>query len=389
MIRIYLNMYNIKAEKTVKLRNLTKRRRWLSSRKVWVSKAELKHTNDKVTISIYVYDRINSIIMRDFRRNLNDFYIKNVLDMKGMKLFHRSIVNKVDKLEYGYKDIGLRAENSILSSVIRNFKEKSKILNQMLLTSIKTDSKYTNVVTNCLKLLINKTRVRFIKKILKREMALLYFRKFLWLNTLKYKNTFIKELQKLIGRLYNKKVVLNIVMLKNYYLNTSILTQLVAHTSKNRKNRIYKTLSETLASIKIPVFRRNIINKAIKRKEDQNIVFKYNIEETNNDNLNIILKNYNTVKPVKLESSVIDELNNKVIIGVRLEAAGRLTKRFTAQRAVKKLKYIGTLKNIDSSFKGLSTQVIRNTIDSNIQYSKASSQNRIGSFGIKGWINSI
>ena len=41
--------------------------------------------------------------------------------------------------------------------------------------------------------------------------------------------------------------------------------------------------------------------------------------------------------------------------GIRLEVKGRLTKRYRADRAIFKVKWKGGLKNIDSSFKGLSS----------------------------------
>ena len=55
--------------------------------------------------------------------------------------------------------------------------------------------------------------------------------------------------------------------------------------------------------------------------------------------------------------------------GVRLEAKGRLTRRFTASRSVFKIKWKGSLKNIDSSYKGLSSVILRGHVKSNVQYS--------------------
>jgi hypothetical protein len=45
--------------------------------------------------------------------------------------------------------------------------------------------------------------------------------------------------------------------------------------------------------------------------------------------------------------------------GVRLEAKGRLTKRYRADRAIFKVRWKGGLKNIDSSYKGLSSVNMR------------------------------
>ena len=71
-----------------------------------------------------------------------------------------------------------------------------------------------------------------------------------------------------------------------------------------------------------------------------------------------------------------------------IEAKGRLTRRFTASRSVLKRKWKGGLKNVDSSFRGLSTIMLRGIVKSNLQYSTISSKNRNGAYGVKGWVSS-
>jgi hypothetical protein len=70
--------------------------------------------------------------------------------------------------------------------------------------------------------------------------------------------------------------------------------------------------------------------------------------------------------------------------GVRLEAKGRLTRRFTASRSVFKIKWNGSLKNVDSSCRGLSSVMLRGYVKSNVQYSIVNSKTRNGAFGLKG-----
>ena len=81
-------------------------------------------------------------------------------------------------------------------------------------------------------------------------------------------------------------------------------------------------------------------------------------------------------------------LKHKAIAGVRLEAKGRLTKRFTASRSLFKLKWKGSLKNEDSSHKGLSAVMLRGYAKSNVQYSLISSITRVGAYGVKSWVSS-
>ena len=73
--------------------------------------------------------------------------------------------------------------------------------------------------------------------------------------------------------------------------------------------------------------------------------------------------------------------------GIRLEAKGRLTKRYRADRALFKVKWKGGLKNIDSSYKGLSSVNLRGFIRPNVEYSIHTSKRRIGAFAVKGWIS--
>ena len=67
-----------------------------------------------------------------------------------------------------------------------------------------------------------------------------------------------------------------------------------------------------------------------------------------------------------------------------MEAAGRLTKRYTASRSLHKVMYKGNLENTLSSVNGYSSVVLRGNFRPNLGYTKLNSKARIGSFGIKG-----
>jgi hypothetical protein len=106
-----------------------------------------------------------------------------------------------------------------------------------------------------------------------------------------------------------------------------------------------------------------------------------------NNLLNKIFSKYIIKKNKSLRKTVLNIIKNKTITGVRLEAKGRLSKRHTASRSVYRLRYKGSLKNRDSSYRRLSTIILRGNIKPNLQYTKLNSTARIGSFGIKGWIS--
>jgi len=57
LVKSYFNFYSRKLEKKIKSRRLRIRGRRLSTNRILISRAELKHTNDKVVVTIYVYNR--------------------------------------------------------------------------------------------------------------------------------------------------------------------------------------------------------------------------------------------------------------------------------------------------------------------------------------------
>ena len=92
-------------------------------------------------------------------------------------------------------------------------------------------------------------------------------------------------------------------------------------------------------------------------------------------------------RSISLKHYVLKYLKHLKLRGIRVEAKGRLTRRATASRSVFKMKWKGGLKNVDSSFRGLSTIMLRGHVKSNIQYSVVNSKNRNGAFGVKGWVS--
>lgn len=87
------------------------------------------------------------------------------------------------------------------------------------------------------------------------------------------------------------------------------------------------------------------------------------------------------------QKTIINNLKYKDITGYRLQIKGRVTRRFTAARSISKNKHKGGILDIDSSYRGLSSVLLKGNLKSNTQYTKLKSKTRIGSFGIKGWIS--
>jgi len=230
-------------------------------------------------------------------------------------------------------------------------------------------------------------------------------------NNIKFSKPFISKLMSLVKNIYNKHVEFNVVNLKKMHLNSDIYTQAVALKLRNRNNKLYKVLKSSLRKVKLPEIYR-VTEKFDKidkddlfankiRNDNISSMFRYNNEKDSLNNLlldffpkadNLKIRSTKTKslkeKNISFNYFVLKSLKHLDMRGIRVEAKGRITRRFTASRSVFKLKWIGGLKNIDSSFKGLSVIMLRGYSKSNVQYSLVSSKNRNGAFGVKGWISS-
>jgi hypothetical protein len=272
---------------------------------------------------------------------------------------------------------------------------------------------YKNLINNNdFKVSLNNEFKDFRKKSLKLEYILKKrSQKRLQFNKDKFNEYFLSKLTSLVRGIYNKNVEFNIVNLKKLHLNSDIYTQAIALKLKNRNNKLHRVLTSSMSKVKIPYVNR------VKEK-----YFQFNkqdllINKIRNIKINSLLSNFinnkdplnklllsvfscytrstkytkETLSIVKHSSSlaniVINSLKHITMAGVRLEAKGRLTRRFTASRSVFKLKWKGGLKNVDSSFKGLSAVLLRGHAKSNVQYSSINNKRRTGAYGVKGWVS--
>jgi hypothetical protein len=195
---------------------------------------------------------------------------------------------------------------------------------------------------------------KYFKNILdiekKKRLLYFYYKKVSFLNKSKFTYTYLQHLKEHLNKIHNKRIEFNIINLKRFFLNSDILSEIIAKKISNKRKktkRLLKNLKKKIVVIKI--------KKQINKKQ----------------NLSLI----------KL---ITKSLKYKYLTGFRLQAKGRLTKRFAAARAISMLKYKGNLLNRDSSLKGLSSVLLKGNLKSNVQYSKVTSKSNIGSFGIKG-----
>ena len=114
LIKGYLNSYNLDLEHLLRKARLRRKYRKISINKIFIGEGEFKHTNDKVNITLYVYNR----------QKLN-YLLK--LKKKYIRVFRKSIFTRKLKL---IKNVGLNILNKqknkslILANVIPKYNSK-------------------------------------------------------------------------------------------------------------------------------------------------------------------------------------------------------------------------------------------------------------------------
>ena len=321
------------------------RLRSASFNKIYASKAEIKHTNNKAILTVYVYNR------------------EKISLLKKIRLLNKSFYNEVKLL----------------------ISENQKILGFY-------NSEDSNIIYN-----------KSIKALLDKNLKVLRKYKLrLSLNKYKFEEKLLYKLKNFIIKYYNKKVEFNIVNIRSVVFHTDFFTKIVTSKLINRKAHILATMDNILNKVVLPKVNR-IVEKSLVKKSLNLLENKYkylNLSFILNNNLSELLNSlyYNLIVDYynnnnlnkdyfKIYEIIFNSINYKNMAGIRLEAKGRLTKRYRADRATFKVRWKGGLKNIDSSYKGLSSVNMRGYVKPNLDYSIFTSKRRIGAFAVKGWIS--
>ena len=342
LINSYCNMLQNSIKTLFKRRRDNKIR--YSANKIYVSKPELKHTNDKVVVTLYLYNKEKSSIEQYIRKVITLIKLKKQV-VEGTAEF---MPNHKNRLFYLLKNkIFVFKKWNMIS-----FKPINNPVEYLLVGLRRRYLRLYNVVSYT---------TRHLKKIIKIQKILFNSTKSIHFNINKFNSSKLNlrnlGLIGLVRKLYNKKIVINLVELKSIHLNSYIFSSAVALKLRDRKNKVVRILRKAvLQMVRIPDLHTLI-------------TFDNTIEATNKYN-------------------IINTIKQQIVSGVRFEASGRLTRRLTAMRAVFKYRYAGSLKNIRSSFNNKSSTMLRGYVKSNSQYTLINSKTRNGTFGLKGWVSS-
>lgn len=350
LLKDYFNIDTlINGKKSSILTILAKRK---SLDKIIASKAEIKHTNDKINLTVYIYNRHKLTLLN----NIYNFYKPNKLEIGAFKPYALNSFFFIAK-----KKLIERKKNITL--ILNNLKKRIALPLFIDLSSFDYNlNKYEKQLYEQYRDMLYEHRALY-----------LYYINALAFNNNKFKDWFLLNLKNKISLLYNKKVQLNIVNQKYHYLNSDIFVEALATKVRDRNNNISVEMKKAFNNIAIPQYKSNY-----------SLINNFLLDNINNIHTSISINN----ESKDLEKKIYDSIRYKRVHGIRLEAAGRLTKRLTAARSLSKLNYSGSLKNLDVLYRAESSLMLRGNIKPNIQYTNVNSKTRNGAFGLKGWISS-
>jgi hypothetical protein len=435
-IKSYFDLYNYKIEKKVRKINLKAQLRRLSCNKIHINKGEYKHTNNKTTVNLFVFNRQQHNYITDLNRK---FFTKK-------KIYNELKQNRnLRKLNINSKRFFFEKKKQPLHWVIelQDLKQENKSLHEKLLEGINTNihkpfkKSNNNYHDGKPKDLLDQ-KLQKLKKIA--LLLNLIFRD----GGLKHKNFMLKTLFMLkkrnLWRIVKRKkykIITNLNKRNNWYITMYVndyykkviskylrkLKLLVYYEqllfiNKSKHNYVYlqylnqfiyniynKNIEYNLINLKRMHLHSDILTKSIvlklSKKKNRLVRILKNIKKK----IRVKSKNYFLNKKIKKKKlnirrfwgtstsffrekeMLLQQLKYKKTTGFRVELKGRLSRRYTASRSVSKLTRKGNLLNLDSSYKKNSTVLLRGNLKSSLQYTKLKSKSRIGSYGIKGWVS--
>jgi hypothetical protein len=97
LIKSYFNLFNPKYENKIGSINKGIKLRRLSINRIFVSKADLKHTNSKVIITIFIYNRQKKYILNKINKMNTIIQLNSTNFIKKIKLEGLSIIEQIKK----------------------------------------------------------------------------------------------------------------------------------------------------------------------------------------------------------------------------------------------------------------------------------------------------
>ena len=489
LVKSYLNLIPSpkKITKSKRMRNLIRRS---TTKRLFISKPEIKQSFNKATITVYTFNREKQLVNTKlwqlfnqlqnllnkvksdyfhfeesyyseetyystgfdlYKKRLNFYMLEKKSRLKKIFLFKflqwtlsmfkikveiltpiskkgKPLIRKAKKIKINDNKLStiFKFKRPIWANIDKNFDIINVVLLRYLFKNLKSNLfipiKINNYIYKLFLIFRARYHNKFFKRLLKLELSAINYIVTMYIYLHKFVN-YLYIIRTFLRKIYNKKIELNLVDLKYLHLNSDIYSEAIATKLKKKKSVLLKVLKNSISLVKVPII------KPIKKANNKHFLSDILISNKNYEKNNIsgnkdvidILFTEMFVKLNKVQKSrffnklkhvskhtwktnikhVMNFLKYKWTTGVRIEAKGRLTMRFTASRAVFKYKYKGSLKNlehlmnlknlnlrkIDNLEKSPSVNLLRGEVRPNLQHTFIYSKKRIGAFGIKGWIS--
>lgn len=258
LIKSYFNLYIIKHNNKTRAKRWRIRTKKSATKRLLSSKPSMKHTSDRVNITIYTYDRssahyigkIGDMFSLDQLKEKYFAFFRN-LKIKYLLLEHRLERKLKSKYLKGYlRNIIINKHKLLFSKST----EYNKIIthNEITLNKTKNDPLFIHFLKKELGVMLSQNLNNYIKKVMWDEIVSICYQQCIRFEQSKYEKQHIQLLTALLENVYNKKVVLDIINLKYFYNNSSIFSSAVMAKLKMKKNKVINVLGLTLDRFEIP-----------------------------------------------------------------------------------------------------------------------------------------
>ena len=273
-LKFYFNLYSRKLEKNL-IRPRSPRRRirkeMRSTNKIIVSRPELKHTNDKIIVNAYTFDRQNKYLLNKMKR-------RSIFHNRWIKFKYKVylLVNYIEDLI-----LGKCIDKELIQKLYENYYSIINI-NKVSLNLKKKLLKDNHHLFNIFKgrniqpynkiIIADRYDIYkdFISRSLHREIISVYYRQLIALKKMKFDKKYLVFLAKQIRKFYGKNVHFNFVNLKHLYLNSDLFsTALIIKVKKffMKKKNFLKVVKKSLLMMNIPQDDPKNIYKEIYKKK--------------------------------------------------------------------------------------------------------------------------
>jgi hypothetical protein len=205
-------------EQKIRKKRMLLRLRRLSSHKIYISNGEFKHTNNKLIITLYIFNRQNHNYKLKIKKQYYKIFkhLKNRLNRKFSVIRHR-----------GFQKL-IRINNNYLTKISNTYKNLS-MKNFFILKFYR----------------------KLSKQCLSKLKMYIFYKQLLFVNRCKYNNIYLQYLKVYLEKIYNKNVEFNLINLKRFYMSSDILSESINLKLTRNRRKILKYINNLRKKVKI------------------------------------------------------------------------------------------------------------------------------------------